>query len=157
MATGAGHRHRGGGEQYVTAMEVDSATVIDRGDIVCMSSKKAVPASTLTAASSDLTLTGVADAFIGIARDSTAAGEATDISIDTEGLAEMPITSGTYKSGEMVSAALTDLSAAKDAEVAITTDTTYAIGVIMKNYDAATTSVLIRFWSSTHGSNAHQT
>jgi len=143
-------RHRGGDEQYVTDLEVASATVIEIGDLICEQTKKAVPASSITGSSAALRQAAAAAIFSGLSRSSSANGETDNVDVDTGGLAEMAITSGTYKSGELVTFADSG-SALLDQQVVVTTDPTLAIGCVWKNYTAATTKVFCRLWSRTHG------
>jgi len=74
---------------------VESATVIEIGDFICISSDYAVPASSLAdAGDAAANREAAADAFIGIAMSASAAGDVADIRIGTAGVWEIEQKSG---------------------------------------------------------------
>lgn len=83
------HRHRYFDPQPAT-VPVESATVIEIGDAVLLSSDYAIPASSLAdAGDAAANREAAADAFIGIAMSASAAGQTEDIRIGTAGVWEL--------------------------------------------------------------------
>lgn len=78
------YRH---GPRTLVQMPVASLTVIEKGDLICLSGGNAVPPSVLLAQGSEqATAAGaqsaVADAFIGVAENASASGDTDDILVD---------------------------------------------------------------------------
>lgn len=69
-------------------------------------------------------------------------------SVYSTGVFQLKITSGTYKHGQMVGIAGNGTDAMYDDTVAIVTDPREAIGIIVKNYTSATTSVEVFVYSA---------
>ncbi len=75
------------GRQNLIPVPIASATVVEKGDMVCISSGKAVPPSVLLASGSEsasaaAAQNAVAAAFVGISEDSSAAGDTDAILVD---------------------------------------------------------------------------
>lgn len=100
MANTYTYRHSG---RTLQKFAVDSATVIEIGDAVWLDTDDVKPASDF-AAGVDLATTqaNFAAKFLGIAAESSAAGQTDDINVDTssESVYEVACTSGTYEVGD---------------------------------------------------------
>ena len=84
MANANRYRH---GTRLLVKVPVASATVIEKGDFVLISSGKATTPSQLYAQGSELataalTKQGIANAFLGIAERASASGETEDVLVD---------------------------------------------------------------------------
>jgi len=144
------HRHLLGDQDYVVDLEIASATVLEIGDLTCLSSSKAIPVSSVTGGDAATRQAAAAAAFAGVSRSASANGDTDNVDIDTGGLVKMAITSGTYKAGQMVAVADSG-TALKDQEVVVTAYAARAIGVIWRNMTAAGTEVWVRIFSRTFG------
>ena len=91
------------GQVQLHKVRVDSNTVIEAGDLVYLDGDDAKPASSFTW-SSDLATTqsNFAAKFLGVAHQSSAAGETKDISVDLSPYAvyEFDVAAGTYEVGD---------------------------------------------------------
>jgi len=146
-------RHRFGDEQYIVALEVASATVIERGDLIMLVSNKAEPVSLDAGSTKDDRQANAKAAFVGVAISSSAAGETADVNVMTGGVFEMDIASATLKSGTLVDIA-DDGSNLEDQIVEPAADNTTAIGVVWENMKAAGTKCFVRLITQTHGAEA---
>ncbi|MBR9800546.1 hypothetical protein GYB59_02065 [bacterium] len=94
------------GEVDSRRLPVESATVIEVGDIVCVSSGNAIPAADV-AWDTDLATTQEAahDVFAGVALQRSKAGETNPITIATRGGFEFPIAAATFAAGDLFGSA----------------------------------------------------
>jgi hypothetical protein len=98
-------RYRFGDTKPVT-VAVDSATVIEIGDLVYIASGKALPASALADAGTKAeNQEAFHDAFLGVAEQRSRAGDADKIRVATAGTFEFAIASATLGLGALVGAA----------------------------------------------------
>jgi hypothetical protein len=124
---------------------VDSATVIEIGDIVWQDSDDAKPASGLTnRGSQTANQEALAHAFLGVAMQRSRDGDSAPIRVATTGVFELDCASASFELGDMVGA---NKNAANDGllsqQVVKVSQSKYAIGRIAKREVAATTSVLV--------------
>jgi len=85
---------------------VDSATVIEVGDLVYLDTDDAKPASTSALWNTNLATTqaDLKDALLGVAMDSSDSGETDDIRVSYGGVYEMDAASAAYEIGDLVGA-----------------------------------------------------
>ncbi len=124
---------------------VDSATVIEIGDLVYQDVDDAKPASSQAdqgslAANQEL----FADKFLGVAMQRSRAGDTAPIRVATTGVFEFDCPSGTFELGDLIGS---NENATGDAllpqQVAKVSASRYAVGRAAKRVSAAATSVLI--------------
>lgn len=124
---------------------VDSATVIEIGDLVFQDRDDAKPASAQTDQGSEAANQELfADGFLGVAMQRSRAGDTDPIRVATTGVFEFDCPSGTFELGDLVGA---DENAAGtallDQQVAKAGAAKYAIGRAARREATATTSVLV--------------
>jgi hypothetical protein len=129
---------------------VDSATVIEIGDLVWLDTDDAKPASAQTDQGSETAnQERFADKFLGVAMQRSRSGESSPIRVATTGVFELDCPSGTFELGDLVGA---DENAAGNAllnqQVAKVTASRYAIARVAKREASAGTSVLVDVRSS---------
>jgi hypothetical protein len=145
-------RHRYGAKNPVLA-EVESATVIEIGDLVCLKAKYAVNAN---AAWASAAVASAADNFLGVAMQASATGETTPIRVATSGTFEYPCDSasvylGFYAEFDDSASSLEDQSVNTAAAKG-----TKTIGMVLPNNTGGVgggskTSCLVRIWSNRLG------
>ena len=143
-------RHRYGAKNPVLA-EVESATVIEIGDLIALTSSYAVPFSTYAVASDEY----AADRFLGVAMQASATGETTPIRVATTGVFEYPCDSASVYLGLFAEPddSTTNL---EDQSVNIgSARGACTIGAVMPNDSGGVghgvgnkTSCLVRIWSN---------
>lgn len=99
MSTTEANRYRFG-RRLLVRVPIASATVISKGDFVCISGGNAVPPTTLLAQGSEkssraLARNAVVTAFLGIAENSSANGDTDDILVDISIESIYELTQGT--------------------------------------------------------------
>ena len=139
-------RWRYGAEMAAVEPAVDSETVIEIGDMVCLHKGECLPAghAALANADADLAREDFAAKFLGVAMQRSRSGETAPIRVATTGVFEFDCPSGTFELGDLIGV---DENAAGDAllnqQVAKVAESKYAIGRVAKRQPSATTSVLI--------------
>ncbi len=133
------------GDTNPVVAAVDSATVIEIGDLVWQDTDDAKPASALSNhGSQTANQEALADAFLGVAMQRSRSGESAPIRVATTGVFEFDCPSGTFELGDFMGA---DKNAANDGllnqQAAKVGQSCYAVGRIAKRAAAATTSVLV--------------
>ncbi len=145
------------GQVELHKVRIDSATVIEAGDLVWLDTDDAKPASAFTWTTDLATTQGnFAAVFLGVAHQSSAAGETQDISVDlsTFSVYEFDVDSATFELGGLLgpssaSSLLTDQKLATVASGAL------AIARAAE-YKAAASSVLrVQFASAFHPASAN--
>lgn len=141
------HRFRKSDPQGVVRLPVDSAQVIEVGDMVFLNTDDVRAADQFAYVTGNLdgTQANFAAKFLGIAMTASASGETDDISIATKGSFEMACAAATFEIGDLVGP---DDNAAPDAllnqqVIAIGENGMGPIGRVVKRYSANTTSVVI--------------
>jgi len=124
---------------------VDSATVIEIGDLLWQDTDDAKPASALTDQGSETAnQDAFAGSFLGVAMQRSRGGDTAPIRVATTGVFELDCPSGTFELGDLVGA---DENAAGDAlldqQVAAVSSGQYAIGRVAKREASAATGVLV--------------
>lgn len=110
-------RHRYGNANPFTGA-VDSATVIEVGDLVYLDTDDVKPASSLAAGSSlALTQESFHDKFFGVAAQRSRSGDTDPIRVDTGGVHEFPCDSTTWEVGDLVGLAESSGYALEDQKV----------------------------------------
>lgn len=128
-------------------LPVDSAQVVDQGDLVWLNTDDVRPASAFTYVSSNLagTQANFAGKFVGVAAEASAAGDTDDITVDTEGVFEFDCAAAQFEVGDRVG--VDDNAggtALVDQQVIAIGENGYgAIGRVAKRYSANTTRVLV--------------
>ena len=133
------------GDTNPVVAAVDSATVIEIGDLVYQDTDDAKPASTLPDTGTETgNQAALADVFLGVAMQRSRSGETAPIRVATTGVFEFDCPSGTFELGDLVGA---DENTAGDAllnqQMAEVSASQYAIGRVAKRESAANTSVLV--------------
>jgi hypothetical protein len=136
-------------ETKPVSVAVDSATVIEIGELVYVAAGKALPANSL-AWDTNLATTQESfhDAFLGVALERTRAGETDPISVGTEGVYKYPCASAAYALGALVGPAgigTTSLNANSLASVATPN---LAVGRVHEAVPSGSTSILVRIEST---------
>jgi hypothetical protein len=133
------------GDTNPVVAAVDSATVIEIGDLVWQDSDDAKPAAAQADQGSETANQELlADKFLGVAMQRSRAGETAPIRVATTGVFELDCPSGTFELGDLVGG---DENAAGNAllnqQVAKVAASRYAVGRIARRAASATTSVLV--------------
>lgn len=133
------------GETNPVVAAVDSATVISVGDLLYLSSGKALPASSLSPETTvAATQAAFSAAFLGVAMQKSVAGDTTPIRVATTGVFEFDAASTTYGLGDKVgvyeSADEADVAAQTVAKVSLLAG---AIGRVCRVESSATTNILV--------------
>lgn len=110
-------RHKyGNNDPFVGA--VDSATVIEIGDMVFLDTDDVKPASSQAAGSSlALTQGSLHDKFFGVAAQRSRSGDTDPIRVDTAGVFEFPCDSTNWEIGDLVGPAESSAFALEDQKV----------------------------------------
>jgi len=124
---------------------VDSATVIEIGDLLWQDTDDAKPASDQTDQGSETAnQEAFADNFLGVAMQRSRSGDTAPVRVATTGVFEFDCPSGTFELGDLIGA---DENAAGDAlldqQVAKVTASQYAVARVAKREVSAATSVLL--------------
>jgi hypothetical protein len=124
---------------------VDSATVIEIGDLLYQETDDVRPASMQTDQATETANQELfADKFLGVAMQRSTAGDTTPIRVATTGVFEFDCPSGTFELGNLVGAdENTAGTALMNQQVASVTLSKYAVGRAAKRQATAGTSVLV--------------
>lgn len=133
------------GDTSPVVAAVDSATVIEIGDILYQDVDDAKPASSQADQGSETANQELlADSFLGVAMQRSRAGDTDPIRVATTGVFEFDCPSGTFELGELAGV---DENAGGDAlldqQVATVSASRYAIGRVAKRVASAATGVLV--------------
>jgi hypothetical protein len=142
-------RHRYGAKNPVLA-EVETAVVIEIGDLIYLHGTHCHPFSTVAAASVDW----AADRFLGVAMQASAAGETTPIRVATSGTFEYPCDAASVYLGYFAAADDTATNLEDQRVNVETSKGAGSIGFAMPNNTGGVhttgnaTSCLVRIWSN---------
>ncbi|HYW80329.1 MAG TPA: capsid cement protein [Thermoguttaceae bacterium] len=133
------------GDTNPVVAAVDSATVIEIGDLLWLDTDDAKPASGQT---DQGTKTGnqdtLADNFLGVAMQRSVAGDTTPIRVATTGVFEFACPSGTFELGDLVGVDEdTGGTTLLDQQVDTVAASEYAVARVARRESSATTSVLV--------------
>ncbi len=133
------------GDTNPVVAAVDSATVIEIGDLVWQDTDDAKPASVQADGGSETAnQETLSAAFLGVAMQRSRSGDIAPIRVATTGVFEFDCPSGTFELGDLVGA---DENTAGDAllnqQIAKVDDARYAVGRVAKREPIAGTSVLV--------------
>lgn len=133
------------GETNPIVLPVDSATVIEIGDLVYLDTDDAKPASMLPDAGAETaTQEAFHDLFAGVAMQRSRAGDTAPIRVATSGVFEFPCPSATFEVGALIGASEnTGGTALEDQQVKGVATANLAIGRCAKRVNPAATSVLV--------------
>lgn len=133
------------GETNPVMCPVDSATVIEIGDLVYMDTDDAKPASTAALWDTNLATTQEAfhDAFLGVAMQQSRSGDTDPIRVATSGVFEFAAASDTYELGALVGPDKDTGDALLDQTVEDVAGANLAVGRIARREGSATTTVLV--------------
>jgi len=145
------------GQVQLHKLRVESSTVIAAGDLVYLDDDVVKPASDFPW-DTDLATTqaAFADAFIGVAHQSSADGETDDISVDLCPLAvyQFDVASGTYEVGDML-APDESSSQLMSQQLEIVADATLAIAFAAEYQANPATQLRTSFASAFHPASAN--
>lgn len=137
------------------SMPVDSAHVVEAGDMMWQDVDSARSADDFTYVAADLPATqaNFAAKFLGVTSEASPAGSTEQITIRRCGVFEFECASATFERGDLVGP---DDNAAPDAltnqqVIAIGENGYGAIGEVARQYDTATTRVLVRIFQPVFG------
>ncbi len=138
------------GDTNPVVAAVDSATVIEIGDLLWQDTDDAKPASDQSDQGSETAnQEALADKFLGVAMQRSRSGDTAPVRVATTGVFEFDSPSGTFELGDLVGA---DENTAGDAlldqQVAAVALSNYAIARVAKREASAGTSVLVDVRSS---------
>ena len=133
------------GDTNPVVAAVDSATVIEIGDLVYQDVDDAKPASSQADQGSETANQELlADNFLGVAMQRSRSGDSDPVRVATTGVFEFDCPSGTFELGDLVGV---DENAGGngllDQQVAAVSASTYAIGRVAKRVATAAQSVLV--------------
>jgi hypothetical protein len=132
------------GETNPVMMAVDSATVVEIGDLLYMDTDDAKPASAQADQASETNNQVLfASRFIGVALQKSRAGDTTPIRVATTGVFEFDAVSNTFEIGDLIGTHEdTNGTQLKNQEVAKVNSTDLAIGRCVKRAATSVTKVL---------------
>lgn len=147
------HRFRHIDPQRVASYPVDSATVIEVGDLVYLEVDDVRPASGLTYGASLANAQGnFAKKYVGVAMTASANGETDPVQVARAGTFEFACAAGQFEVGDLVNADdNTGGTALEDQQVIAVGENGIGIGRVAKRYSANTTSVLIEIFPLSQG------
>jgi hypothetical protein len=133
------------GDTNPVVAAVDTATVIDIGDLLWLDTDDAKPASAQTDQGSETAnQEAFAEKFLGVAMQRSRSGDTAPVRVATTGVFEFDCPSGTFELGDLVGA---DENAAGDAllnqQVAKVAASKYAIARVAKREPSASTGLLV--------------
>ena len=146
-------RYRRDGLEFTAP--VDTADLIERGDIVGLSSGNVKNAADTTW-NTDLatTQTDFVKTFAGVAMEDSQVGETAEILVRTEGVFEFECAAATFAVGALVGPAKQTGNYLESQKVVAVATIDLAIGRVAKSYTANTTKVLVKLFSTVHGYRA---
>ena len=133
------------GDTNPVVAAVDSATVIEIGDLVYLDIDDAKPASSLADQESETAnQAALADVFLGVAMQRSRSGDTDPIRVATTGVFEFDCPAGTFELGNLIGV---DENAAGNAlldqQVDKVAAAKYAVGRVARREPAGATSVLV--------------
>lgn len=133
------------GDTNPVVAAVDSATVIEIGDLIYQDTDDAKPASSQADQGSEAANQELfADNFLGVAMQRSRAGDTAPIRVATTGVFEFECPSGTFELGDLIGA---DENTSGDAllnqQVASVSASKDAVGRVAKRLSSAATAVLV--------------
>jgi hypothetical protein len=133
------------GDTNPVVAAVDSATVIEIGDLVYQDTDDAKPASSQADQSSETANQELfADNFLGVAMQRSRSGDTDPIRVATTGVFEFDCPSGTFELGDLVGVdEASSGTALEDQQVASVAASIYAVARVAKRVATAATSVLV--------------
>jgi hypothetical protein len=133
------------GDTNPVVAAVDSATVIEIGDLIYQDTDDAKPASAQSDQGTETANQSLfADKFLGVAMQRSPAGDTKPIRVATTGVFEFACPSGTFELGAMVGADENSAGTALlNQQVETVPTSSRAIGRVAKRVGAAATSVLV--------------
>ena len=148
------------GEPESVTVRVDSAIVIEIGDLVWLNTDDGRPAGqdTNSDGTGDLWSTSLAvtqeafhDSFLGVAQQRSRNGDTDDIRLATRGVHEFDCASATFEVGDLVGPAKTSGDNIENQKVVAVATENLAIGYVVKPYASATTKVMVRVFGTKAG------
>lgn len=132
---------------------VDSATVIEIGDLVYLDGDDVKPASSQTdQLSEEANQALLASRFAGVAMQASDAGQTEPVRVATDGIFEFPCPSSTWEVGDLVGGSENSGgNALEDQQVEAVVRPELAIGYVAKRETAAVTAVKVRLMSRVAG------
>jgi predicted RecA/RadA family phage recombinase len=132
---------------------VDSATVIEIGDLLYLDTDDLKPASSqVDQLTEEANQARFASKFIGVAMQASDAGDTQPIRVATDGIFEFPCPSGTWEVGDLVGASEdAGGTALEDQQVEGVARPECAIGYVAQRQAAAVTTVKVRLLSRVAG------
>ena len=133
------------GDTNPVVAAVDSATVIEIGDLLWQDTDDAKPATSQTDQGSETAnQETLADNFLGVAMQRSRSGDTAPIRVATTGVFEFDCPSGTFELGGLIGAdENAGGTALLDQQVATVAGSQYAIARVAKREASATTGVLV--------------
>jgi hypothetical protein len=133
------------GDTSPVVLPVDSATVIEIGDLVYLDTDDAKPASAIPDGGTEAAnQEAFHDLFAGVAMQRSRAGDTAPIRVATRGVFEFPCPSGTFEVGALIGASEnTGGDALLDQQVEGVATANLAIGRCAKRVNPAATTVLV--------------
>ena len=141
------------GDTNPVVLAVDSATVIEIGDLLYLDTNDAKPASSQTDAGSEAANQDLfVNNFVGVAMQASRAGDTDNIRVATTGVFEFDCAAATFEVGNLIGVdENSDGDALEDQKVVAVADALYAIGIAAKRFAANTTAVLVDIRSTVMG------
>ena len=128
---------------------VDSATVIEIGDLVWQDTNDAKPAGDFSWSSSiGGTQDGFANKFLGVAVQRSKAGETNQIRVATSGVFEFACASTTFELGDIVGPAKASGNTLEPQKVVSVADLAFSIGKVSMRVATTNTTVLVAIQSN---------
>jgi len=132
------------GDTNPVVAAVDSATVIEIGDLLYLDTDDAKPASSQADVGTEPgNQEAFADKFLGVAMQRSRSGETAPIRVATTGVFEFDCPSGTFELGDLVGVDETGGTTLLDQQVDKVTASRYAIARVAQRESAAATSVYV--------------
>jgi hypothetical protein len=133
------------GDTHPVVLPVESATVIEIGDLIYLDTDDARPASMQADAGSEpLNQEAFHDNFVGVAMQRSRAGDTAPIRVATRGVFEFPCPSAAFEVGALIGASENaGGTALEDQQVEGVGTANLAIGRCAKRVNPAATSVLV--------------
>ena len=133
------------GDTNPVVAAVDSATVVEIGDLLYLDTDDAKPAaSQANLGSKTANQEGFCDKFLGVAMQRSRSGDTTPIRVATTGVFELVCTSGTFEIGDMVgNEANAGNTGLLNQTVVKVTASKYAVGRVAKRLPSAGTALLV--------------
>lgn len=137
-------RWRHGEQNPVMTKAIDTATVIEIGDLVQASSGTVIPADDHTwNTDTATTQEEFHDLFLGVAQQRSRSGDTAPIRVATSGVFEFTCAAATFEIGALVGPAKASGNALEPQKVVAVATPNLAIGRVAKRYGSNTTTVLV--------------